>query len=333
MLTPAVAYYLWPTRWLGAPPDGVPESLPAVADLSQLHDVIVEVALPDDLRACAFRDGMLAYDFAAWGEYNSETTDAMDFHTPRVRVINAHLACLKATTSGDPVIAPATTENVMAVSYDDTGPLEKGTFRGGSMMIGGGAVQTLYFARLQGPHDVPDWRFFRVHPTIGTEEVERSYDLLRQLLECPQRDVALLRAELLTRSQGALSVSDTSGALVYAWTAIEGLLGDLLKRYLDENKARKVDLDPSGNQPEFLNAARRKWLEGAEVTARHKAEILSLVDRLPFDLYGTVEACRKARNKWLHDERHASYDDAAGAILAVQQLFKLSDGVDLQPSA
>jgi hypothetical protein len=332
MLTPAVAYYLWPARWLGAAPDGIPESLPAVADLSQLWDVIVEVDLPDGLRACAFRDGMLAYDFKAWGEYD-ETMDAMDFHRRHVQVINAHLACLKATTSGDPVIAPATTENVIGVSYDDAGPWEKGTFRGGSMMTDGGASQTLYFARLGAPHDVSDWRFFRIHPVIGTEEVERSYDLLRQLLRCPQRDVALLRAELLTRSQGALSVSDTSGALVYAWTAIEGLLGDLLKRYLDDNEARKVDPDPSGNQPEFLNAARRKWLEGTEVTARHKAEILSLGDRLPFDLYCTAEACRKARNKWLHDERHASYDDAAAAILAVQQLFKLSDGVDLQPSA
>jgi hypothetical protein len=73
---------------------------------------------------------------------------------------------------------------------------------------------------------------------ISEDEIKRSYGLLRQLLdlEDERRRDALLYAELLVRAEAALSVQDNAGALVYAWTAAEGLLRSLFLRWIDERR-------------------------------------------------------------------------------------------------
>jgi hypothetical protein len=103
---------------------------------------------------------------------------------------------------------------------------------------------------------------------------------------------------------------------VYAWTAIEGMLGDLFTAYLD-------------GKP-HTGGKRRKRLESSDMTAWHKAEILSLADGLPFDLYGTIARCRKARNTWLHDQGPVSERIAHEAIGAAEELFELAEGVRLR---
>jgi len=145
--------------------------------------------------------------------------------------------------------------------------------------------------------------------------------------------MTLLRAELLHRAKAAIMDQDRGGALTNAWMAIEGLLGDEFKRYLDDNEDRTGAIDPSGNAVKFIDRKRRDFLEGAEMTARLTAEFLSLADRLPFHLYRATVRCGKARNDWLHAQKGVSHEDAHAALLAAGELFELVEGVPLRQVA
>jgi hypothetical protein len=166
---------------------------------AELRDVIVEVSLPSGLRACAYRDAMLAYDFSAWGEWDSATMNAAEFHMPRVQFINAHLACLLASVKlSVPYVAPASTENVLGVHYDDAGdPI------GGGDGMDGGVVMNYLIARHTGPESAADFRFVRFAPPLERDALDRSYELIREVLESARKDVAIPRLELLVRARAA----------------------------------------------------------------------------------------------------------------------------------
>jgi hypothetical protein len=160
--------------------------------------------------------------------------------------------------------------------------------------------------------------------TIGVEEVQRSFELLSDLLRRPNEHAVLLRAELLLRAKVALSDLDYVGALTNAWTASEGMLGDLLSTYLDENENRE------GIAAKFVNKGRRDFLVGsADVTVRHKMEVLSLLDRLPFPLYAGLRRCSKARNGWLHSETEPSGEVSILALRTAGELFELLEDIPL----
>jgi hypothetical protein len=139
----------------------------------------------------------------------------------------------------------------------------------------------------------------------------------------------LLRAELLLRAKVATSEMDHAGALTSAWTAIEGMLGDIFDSFLDAHADRALDAEaPSGAR--FINTARREFLRGSEMTSRLTAEFLSLLDVIPFSLYRAVLTCAKARNKWLHTETPPTNDDAVRALQAAAELFELAEGFPLR---
>ena len=331
--TPALGYYLWPIRWVGAAPAWVPAFHGPSAE-AKLDDVIVEVTLPDGLRSRAYRDGMLAYDFSA--EHNPEAlfADNIATYARRLQIINAHLACLKASLTHHVQIAPATSENAVGFSWEqDDGYALTGGVAGtggetGIMMI------SLARARVEQPLGPLDWRFIRMGAVVSEDQVARSYGLLRRLLEIggDHRGDVLLQAELLLRADGALSVQDNAGALVYAWTAAEALLQDMFSRWA-EDRASEQDAghDEQGNERVFLDARRRKELEGRDMTAWHMAEIGSLAGWLPYELYRTLRDCTSARNRWLHKRDLDALRHAPKAILAAQELFRLAEGIDLRP--
>jgi hypothetical protein len=60
-------------------------------------------------------------------------------------------------------------------------------------------------------------------------------------------------------------------------------------------------------------------------------EFLSLIDRLPFDLYCAARECSTARNNWLHKAEPPSSEMAQTAIKAAGELFELLEGVPLRP--
>jgi hypothetical protein len=248
----------------------------------------------------------------------------MAWHGKCVRLANAHLACLVATLRL-PILAPtgiATLWSVMQVEFGS------GKFTGMSDYTSGGTRTALWAAR-EGVPPLTDWRFFRGR-NITAEQIERSFDLLRMLLERPERERVLARAEMLFRATSALVQQDWSGALIGAWTASEGLLGDLLLRYVEDNRERETATDSSGNQRKFIDRHRRDWLKGSDMTARHKVEVLSLLGLLPFDLYLAARECAKARNDWVHDEQEPSGDVAHRAVAGLGRLFELVEDVPLR---
>jgi hypothetical protein len=153
--------------------------------------------------------------------------------------------------------------------------------------------------------------------------------MLDSMLARPDQDVVLLRAELLVRAKSATGDMDYAGALTSAWTAIEGMLGDHFGRFLNENADRALGDRPSSGE-RFISSQRRRFLEGAEMTSRHLAEFLSLLDLLPFLLYRAILRCARARNNWLHAEKLPTHEDAVEALQAAAELFELVEGIPLR---
>ncbi len=314
-----MAHFLWPPVWLGAPPPWTRpwppsevDSAPATAvNLEDLSDVVADSELPDGLRVLGHRDGMIELDFTSLGDEPAGTPEGdLSEHRLRcLRTLNAHLACLHASTKQYVALKILTSENVIR--------------RGGNTSVVSRWTATnheeLYRARRDAT-DLSDWRLSR-GATIGQAEVRRSFDLLRGLLTRPRRDVVLLRVELLLRSVVALEDDDYSGALIAAWTAAEGLLRDRFLGYLS-------DRDQAGNSSDpFISRRRREFLESSEMTSRVMAEILSLADWLPFGLYKRVVTGGKARNNWLHAQKAVTRVSAVDAIQAAQELFELVEEI------
>ena len=323
----AIGHYLWPPRWVGDPPRWADpahwmERLPV--ELTDMSAVMAESDLPDGLAVRAYRDGMVAYNFEAWGDVSLGLDT--DFHenvealAPRAQLINAHLACLQAQGLPPLRYAVATPWRIMHIAY------ETGDFVGMSGTSDGSSLVFLNLARREVPTNLGEWRYARMDRPVTVEEMERSFTLLRALLERPDKDATLLRASMLLRSGTGLLDGDYGGGLTYAWTAIESMLGDMMRRYLSDCSSR-----PTGDSERtFMNAKRRAFLEGADTTAAHIAEFLSLADRLPFELYELVGECRKLRNAWLHSTKHPTYDEAWRALFTARLLFAEAEGVDLE---
>lgn len=315
---------------MGAPPPGeLFADTTQIDPAARLDDVVAETALPGGLKSRVHRDGMVAYHFG--GDWKQDGEDIAS-HARRIQVINAHLACIKASLKSGANVAPATGETVVGVLYEQND--EPAKMGGVTAAVGqeGMLMMALAQARVEGRQGAFDWRFHWAGPAIGVDEIDRSYSLLRQILEGAHRGDTLLYAELLLRAQASMWVDDAAGALVYAWTAAEGMMRTLFARWVDDRGRQDIGPDMQGNQRKFLESDRRKALiEGSSMTAWHMAEIGSLVGWLPFDLYRKIRTCAKARNDWLHKQDLGALKHAPAAISATQELLALTAGIDLSP--
>lgn len=331
METAALAYYLWPPRYVGEQPWWEETGPQPPPDPGLLGEVVTTTELPHGVRVRVFRDGMVAFmlgDLAVSPYDARDASEGTDWWTMGARLSNAHLACLLSAVGG-PMSAPsevATPWSTLQVEFDT------GKFRGSSDYTGSGARLALHLARL-GEGNLGDWRFYRGRPLVTTQQVDRSFALLDMLLKRPSHDVALLRAEMLFRAESALVHMDRAGGLTTAWAAAESMLSDLMARYLDENQYRSAGEDESGNRRKFINSERRDFLKGSGMTARHTMELLSLLDVLPFELYGALSRCATARNKWLHAQTEPSGETAHLAARSLGSLFELVEGVPLDYTA
>jgi hypothetical protein len=323
----ALAYYFWPPRYVGEQPwweETGPQSTP---NPSVLGEVVATMDLSQGVRVRVFRDGMVAFMLGDLATSPYDTEDAsggMEWTPTGARLANAHLACL-LTAIGNQMLAPSEVTTLWSMLQVE---FETGKFRGSSDYTGSGARLALHMAR-RGIGDLGDWRFYRGRPLVTTDQIDRSFALLDMLLRRPSRDMALLRAEMLFRAEGALVHTDRAGSLTIAWAAAEGMLSALLARYLDENQDRPAGEDKSGNRRKFINDDRKKFLQGSEMTARHTMELLSLLDILPFELYQTLRRCAKARNDWLHAQTEPSSETAFLAVRSLRSLFELVEGIPL----
>jgi hypothetical protein len=327
----ALAHYLWPPQWVGDPLAWMQSG--AVPDPSELGHLVVGADLPGGIRSRVFRDGEIVFVLGPDGP----TYDGafVEWVQTLVRLMNAHLWCLRASipwpglTSGSSVV---TTWSTLQVDF------ETGRFFAASTGQHGPIALELNDARRALTGQV-DWRLNRGSLIISTDSVRRSFDLLRDLLELPQSPEAsdllkrpgLFRAELLQRAAVAVFDQDFTGALTNAWTACEGMLGDLMRRALAEASERDVGRDDKGNKLAFMKADRRRFFERGEWTIRHTMEFLSLADRLPFVMYREARECAKARNEWLHYETVPSPEIADKALKLGGALFELVQGVSFKP--
>jgi len=323
--TQGLACYLWPPKWVGGWEGEYELNGPDWPIGKPMEEAIVTVELPHGIRARAFRDGMIAFVSGP----DEPPTDAgyLGWIDECVRLMNAHLACLASVLDEfhvSAVVAPLTTLPVIF----ETGKWNQGA----NSSLDGGTRLALYFARKPEHHPMAltdDWRFLRVGQSISAEEMQMSFERLRELLERPAWTDVLLRAELLHRARASLVEGDFSGSLVDAWAAIEAMLGTLLKRYLDAHENRDVGTDASGNALKFINGDRRRFFGSAQMTVRHTIELLSLLDLLEFPLYRVANDCEKARNNWLHRGEVPSRDQAWQTIHACGELFAQVEGVSL----
>jgi len=325
----AIAHYLWPPQWVGEQPYWEETGSRRLPDPSIVGDVIATADMPDGIRVRAFRDGMIAFHLGdATPTFNAADPGAgeafLAWHEKAVRIANAHLACLAATLRY-PLLAPSGIASPWSVMQVD---FESGKFRAMSDHTCGGTQIALYSAR-EPPVTGFDWRFYRGRG-VTRDHIEKSLGLLRMLLERPDQERALQRAEMLHRASSALVQRDMAWALVNAWTASEGLIGDLLKRYLAKTERRDAGIDASGNRRCFMGTKRKAWLTGSFMTVRHRMEFLSLVDELPYELYLVCRECAKARNDWVHNEIQPSNDVAYRSLAALGRLFELVEGVPLR---
>lgn len=317
---------------MGAPPTLADTGVDTVEKTGGLADLVVEADLPSGIRAHAFRDGMIVFALGPSGP--TYEGDFMAWEYTLVRLMNAHLACLHSVLTEPGLIFSAVVTVWSSFQVD----FQTGGFRGGSAGSSGGVAFELYRAR-EALSGTADWRLLR-GPLIAipTDGMRASFDLLRDLLDRPHKpdEAALLdrrplfRAELLLRAKAALLDVDYTGALTNAWTASEGMLGDLMSRYLDDSDGRPAGHDASGNALKFMKPERRRFFESGEWTIRHTMEFLSLVDCLPFGLYREARECSKARNDWMHYETVPSNEVANMAIGLGGKLFELLEGIPLR---
>lgn len=315
----ALAFYLWPPRWVDSAPETESED-------RQLADVVFESSLPGGLRMKACRDGMVAWDFTAWGGNPSlrpligeggkiDPEPVINTQVRCLRLMNAHLACLHRSVPNSLESPQALSPNhFLKIRFSDCDWLV------GNVDDPGGYLLALTRKR----PDVIGVKLREHRPVLSTESLEAADSLLRQLLRLESSEMALLRVESIYRSVVAYCSFDHAAALVNAFVAIEGLLGDLLARHLnehDQNGAPRVDNE------------RRKYLEGSAVNSRITAEILSLAGVLPQDLYRGIRACAKARNRWMHDAAPDTTGSLDGerAIRVASGMFFLVEGVDIRP--
>ncbi len=317
-----VAHYLWPPRWLGSTPTIGEGGF--LADHTELGHKVFESELAPGIDMCAYRDGMLVFRMGEWGkpteeEHHEDDFDAEVAQQARwVRLMNAHLACLHTAWH-------ALDEQFLSTSIVRPGRLMAVGFDGAFGSSADHVATSLYNARLAPQVEEADWRYDRSHGTMSADALQLAADLLAQILAQQRQSTSLLRAELLYRGVVAFQEFDASAALVHAWTTIEGLLGDELMDYLVDQEVRPDGEDGS----KFMNRERRDFLTGSGVNSRVTAEMLSLADRIPYDLYRDVLASAKARNRWLHRAEPVPPSAAATAIHTATALFREVERIDL----
>lgn len=327
----ALAHCLWPPLWVGEPLAWMRSG--AVPSASELGYLVAEAELPGGIRSRVFRDGEIVFALGPEGPTYEGTF--VQWMQTLVRLMNAHLWCLRASIPPPGLLSGSSVVTIWAALQVD---FETGRFFAASTGQHGPVAFELNDARRALTSQV-DWRLNRGSLVVSTDAVLASFALLRELLDLPHRPEtsdllkrpALFRAELLQRAAVAAFDQDVTGALTNAWTACEGMLGDLMRSFLDEAATRDAETDDQGNVLAYMNAGRRKFFEGGEWTIRHTMEFLSLVDRLPYQMYRDARRCSKARNDCLHYETEPSEEIASNTLKLAGDLFTLVGGVSFTP--
>jgi hypothetical protein len=328
--SPVDAYYLWPPAWVGEAPPGLVGDL----DLAVFGDEAYATRLASGIVVRVLREGLFMFDFSAWpqGALPPREDHAFDVAAgailARVRVMNAHLACLYSALSRREKVA----RDKMLVT-----PSERISMQSLDVMAGMGfgdqRIAHLATSRFRSTYSGPptfDWRVMTRY-TIAVETIADSFVALDALLEVqPEEGIALV--DLILFSAKAFEDHNYPLSLVTSWVVTERLLAIEWRRYLAEYEIGNAKR--GGVEGPLINRDRReRLLDTRTFTAAVIAETLSLLGRLDNESYERAVRVRKARNNWVHDLRPASRQEAAEALLLAQTMLDTTSGISLQIDA
>ncbi len=328
MPTNAVAYYHWPTVWVGSRP---PISGGTI-DHSALDEEVYRTTLSIGISSKTSREGMFFFDFSGWKQDKGLNSDSLpDFDAKaavilnRVAVLNTHLACLYTAlyrrqnfSIEKMLVSPS---NLITMdSLDATG-----------MGFSDARTAHLALSRYTSSYSshIPitfDWRIAMRSVLIEKDTVDYSYQLLDTILQHSAPHV-LIVTDVYARSCKAYEEHNYSLCLVTAWAIIEKLLQHLWEYYVETNRERGI----GGDKVSFINKERKKKLtESRDFSASVISEILSLTNNLPFSLYKDMSKVRQVRNDWLHDLEPVSRRNAGLSVKVAQEMLNLVDGFELE---
>lgn len=328
MKSEAAAYYHWPAFWVGSGPESRVD-----IDVSSLADEVFRTRLAVGIDVRVLREGMFVFGFSDYLPGRALPLEAKpDFDASatviinRVRVMNAHLACLNTAI----VKLQNYSHDRMVVNPSDL--IALGSFEDSLGGTGSAprlaALSTSRFPSTyrEGLPPSFDWRLTFRDLVVETATVEESFRLLDTILDHASANV-LVMCDLYSRSCKAYEEHNYSLCLVTAWAVVESLLQELWRRYLEDNRRRTID----GEEAKFINVDRKRTLEdGRSFTASVVSEMLSLSDRLPFHIYKDLSMTRKTRNSWIHSLEPVSRESALLSVQVAEQMLTLVEGVALE---
>jgi hypothetical protein len=285
------AFLLHPPLWCGdEPAERTKEALTESIWRSRLQ-IGVEISVT--------REGLVLIGFGGWHETSKaeavrdNDVDAMvEMDERRVAVGNAFLACLHTALLAEQkmghraqVITPAEVVHVTDIGLPD------GTAR----FFAGRPLTALVSAALDGAAlDDENPRMLIVERAT----LDVASGLLDELLGRRGIDGARTAA-LLLRAAKAAEDEEYGLALIIAWSLLEQMLNACWVKYLERQGASK---------------ARIKKLQERDWTASVVTEALSIAKELSDEQYTELNALRRARNRWAHELRPITEDEAHRAV-------------------
>ena len=269
-------------------------------DARKLKDTVYRKILDSGVEVKIYRDGMFAFRFSDWptgryptlGERTRGEFDVAKMRTQRIRLLNAHLACLytalwrqQDSTLKRMIVSPD--EMIpMKLIDDDSEHITSGD-RFYSMLDARNPASVKHWSP---PLEV-DWRFSKdMVVEVGT--VEESIALLDQVLLYPDEDALVLTA-LYARAAKHHEERNHDICLITSWAVVERLLNRLW-----------------GTPTGVRTPAARRLIEN-----------LYAADRLTSRLCEEISLVCEARDGWIHRLESVTKENSGKAIRAAEAML------------
>jgi hypothetical protein len=178
----------------------------------------------------------------------------------------------------------------------------------------------------RGENAPKDWRLKR-GTIVSLDVLNASYARLDSILGHQSATEILPLTDLALRAAVAHMSKTTDAALIQAWAVVERILTGVWESYLTENRTRGNEI---GGRV-FINSDRRDLLTGRDFTISVVSEILSLLGKIPPDLYRRLAPVRQARNRWMHRLAPINAVESAQGLQLAFDLLRHVYGIDLDP--
>ena len=248
----SLGYFHWPVVWVKDPP---PVSDGEI-DARRLGETVYQKILDSGVEVKVYRDGMFDFRLSDWstgrypppGERAAPDFDAAEMRAPRVKLLNAYLACLytvlwrrQDSTLKRMIVSPDEIVQIKLL-HDNSEHITRDE-RFQALLD----AQNPAFIKHWSPPPELDWRFGNRVMVVEVETVEESFALLDRVLQRPEED-ALILTELYARAAKYNEERNHDVCLITSWAIIERLLNRLSGTPTGDRtpNARKLIKDLSG---------------------------------------------------------------------------------------